>query len=194
MVKRRIMVVTGTRAEYGIFRPVLEAIDRHEKLELQLVVTGMHLLRKFGYTVKDILADGWRIDGKVRLQSQQDDILDQSRGLGRAITGLTNEYARLDSEIVLVMGDRLETFAAASAAAASGLPLAHIHGGDIALGIQDDAYRHAISKLAHLHFAASKGAKERLVRMGEDSWRVYRTGSPALDNLSQILVKLLTYN
>ncbi|MCF7957849.1 MAG: UDP-N-acetylglucosamine 2-epimerase [Phycisphaerae bacterium] len=189
MAKRRIAVVTGTRAEYGIFRPVLEAINQHEKLDLQLIVTGMHLLRKFGYTVKDIQADGWRIDGKIRLQSQKDDMIEQSRGLGRAITGLTNEYARLESDMVLVMGDRLETFAAASAATASQIPLAHIHGGDIAQGIQDDAYRHAISKLAHLHFAASKGAKERLIRMGEDPWRVYRTGSPALDNFSATICK-----
>ena len=182
-IKRRVAVVTGTRAEYGILSPVMEAIKAHPKLNLQLIVTGMHLLKKFGYTVKDIEADGWRIDGRVRLQSEHDDVIGQSRGLGRAITGLTNEFARLKTDIVLVLGDRLETFAAASAATASQLILAHIHGGDAAAGIQDDAYRHAISKLAHIHFAASAGAKKRLLRLGEDPFRIYRTGSPALDNL-----------
>ena len=184
-VKRRVAVVTGTRAEYGIFFSVMEAIKANPKLELQVIVTGMHLLRKFGYTVKDIEADGWQIDGRVRLQSQHDDVIGQSRGLGRAITGLTYEFEKLKTDIVLVLGDRLETFAAAAAATASQLVLAHIHGGEAAAGIQDDAYRHAISKLAHIHLAASQGAQKRLLRLGEDSFRIYRTGSPALDNLSK---------
>jgi GDP/UDP-N,N'-diacetylbacillosamine 2-epimerase (hydrolysing) len=188
-IKRRICVVTGTRAEYGLLKPVMEAIEGHENLKLQLIVTGMHLLRRFGYTVREIEKDGGRIDGRVRLQGEDDEVIGQSRGLGRAITKLTNLFSELDTEIVLVLGDRIETFAAAAAATASQLVLAHIHGGDVAPGVQDDAYRHAISKLAHLHFAATAGAKERLLRLGEDSFRIYQTGSPALDNLSKIICR-----
>jgi len=187
--KRRIGLITGTRAEYGIYRPVLEAITKQPRLELQLFVTGMHLLRKFGYTVREIEKDGWPIAGRVRLQGEKDDAFGQSRGLGRAITGLTNHFARLKTDIVLVMGDRIEAFAGAAAATASQLVLAHIHGGDKAVGIQDEAYRHAISKLAHVHFAATKGAKERLIRLGEEKFRIYQTGSPAVDNLSEIICR-----
>ena len=184
---RRITVVTGTRADYGIFLPVIEAIDAHPRLQQQLLVTGMHLVRRFGRTVQQIETDGWPIAARVRLQGERDDPLAQARALGRAITKMSTEFERLRSDIVLVLGDRLEMFAAAAAATAGQLVLAHIHGGDAAIGVQDDAYRHAISKLAHLHFAASAGARRRLKRLGEPSWRIYQTGSPALDNLSDLI-------
>ena len=180
---RQITVVTGTRADYGLLKPVLAAIQGQDQLDLAVVVTGMHLLRRFGYTLREVLADGWPMGGRVKLQTEADDTLAQSQGLGRAITALTNRFASLNTDIVLVLGDRIEAFAAAAAATASQLVLAHIHGGEAAQGVQDDAYRHAISKLAHLHCVASTGAKRRLIRMGEAPWRVYRTGSPGLDNL-----------
>jgi GDP/UDP-N,N'-diacetylbacillosamine 2-epimerase (hydrolysing) len=189
MAKRRVAVVTGTRAEYGLLVPVMGAIQRRRELELQVVVTGMHLLRRFGYTVREIETDGWPIGAKVRLQGEKDDVIGQSRGLGRAITGMTEAFAALKTEIVLVLGDRIETFAAAAAATASQLVLGHIHGGDAAMGIQDDAYRHAITKLAHLHFAASAGSKKRLERLGEESFRIYQTGAPGLDDLSGKICK-----
>ena len=183
VVKRRVAVVTGTRAEYGLLVPVMEAIDCHARLELQLVVTGMHLLRPFGYTVRQIETDGWPIAARVRLQGEKDDPVSQSRALGRAITAMTEAFSRLQSDIVLVLGDRLETFAAAAVATASQLVLAHIHGGEAAMGVQDDAYRHAITKLAHLHFAASAGSQKRLIKLGEQPFRVYHTGSPGLDKI-----------
>jgi len=182
-------VVTGGRSEYGILRSVLEGIKRHPQLELQLIVTGMHLLRRFGFTVREIEKDGWRIDGRVRLQGEKDDVIGQSRGLGRAITKMTEEFYRLKSEVVLVLGDRIEAFAGAAAATASQLVLGHIHGGDLAPGVQDDAYRDAISKLAQIHFAATEGSKKRLLRLGEEGFRIYQTGSPAVDNLSKMVCK-----
>ncbi len=187
--KRRVAVVTGTRAEYGAFVPVMKAIRKHPKLELQVVVTGMHLLKRFGSTIQEIEADGWRIDGKVRLQDEKDSIIGQSRGLGRAITGLTNIFHRLRTDIVLVLGDRVEALAAAAAGATSHLIIGHIHGGDVATGVLDDAYRHAITKLSHIHFAASKGAYERILRLGEESYRIYQTGSPAIDDLAKTICK-----
>ena len=181
--------MTGTRSEYGLLKPVLAAIEAHPKLDLQLIVTGMHLLRRFGYTVQEIEADSWQIDAKIKLQGEKDDVIGQSRGLGRAITKMTEEFFRLQSEIVLVLGDRIEVFAAAAAATASHLVLGHIHGGDAAPGIQDEAYRFAVSKLAHIHFAATEQSKQRLLRLGEDIFRIYQTGSPAVDNLSKIVCK-----
>jgi len=183
--QRKVAVVTGSRADYGLLVPVMDAIEQHPKLKLQVVVTGMHLLRRFGYTINDIKSRHRRIDATVRLQSEHDDAVEQSRGLGRAITGMTDAFVRLKSDIVVVLGERLEIFAAATAATASQLLLAHIHGGDAAVGVQDDSYRHAISKLSHIHLVASAGAKRRLLRLGEDSFRIYQTGSPALDNLSK---------
>ena len=181
---RRVAVVTGTRADYGILVPVLIAIKRRRTLRLQVIVTGMHLLRGFGNTWREVEGDGWPIDAKVRLQGERDDALSQSRGLGKAIGGFTDAFAKLGTEVVLVLGDRVEAFGAAAAATASRLVLAHIHGGDAAMGIQDDAYRHAISKLAHIHFAASAGSRDRLLRMGEQEFRIHLTGSPGLDGLS----------
>ncbi|MBN2376717.1 MAG: UDP-N-acetylglucosamine 2-epimerase (hydrolyzing) [Sedimentisphaerales bacterium] len=186
---RRIAVVTGTRAEYGIFQPVLKAIDNHPRLELQLIVTGMHLLKKFGFTVNDIQNDGWKITARVKLQNEIDNVIGQSRGMGRALTSLADTFARLKTDIVLVLGDRIEAFTAAAAATSSQLILAHIHGGDAALGVQDDAYRHAITKLAHLHFAATKDAADRISRLGEQKFRIYQTGSPALDNISELICR-----
>ena len=186
-VLRRVVVVTGTRAEYGLLVPVMEAIEGQRGLKLQVMVTGMHLLRRFGYTVKEVEQDGWRIDSRVRLQGEADEVIGQSLGLGRAISKMAREFERLKSDIVLVLGDRIEAFAAASTATASQLLLAHIHGGDVAVGVQDDAYRHSISKLAHIHFAATAGARKRLLRLGEASRRIYQVGSPALDGLSELV-------
>ncbi len=189
IAKRRIAVVTGTRSDYGLLKSVMEAIDEHPQLRLQVVVTGMHLLRRFGYTISQVESDGWQLDGRVRLQGEHDDVIGQSRGLGRAISQMTDIFSRLKTQVVLVLGDRLEAFAAAAAATASQLVLGHIHGGDVAMGVQDDAYRYAISKLAHIHFAASQQAEKRLLRLGEEPFRIYQTGSPALDNLSKKICK-----
>ncbi len=187
--KRRIAVVTGSRAEYGLLRSVLEAIDADKRLELQLIVTGMHLLKRFGVTVREIESDGWNIVGKVRLQDDSDNAIEQAKGMGRAISAISGILGGFGSDIVLVLGDRIEAFAAAAAATASGVVLAHIHGGEVAEGVRDDAYRHAISKLAHLHFVTTKGAKQRLERMGEAKNRIYRTGSPGLDGIKELICK-----
>ena len=123
---RRVVVVTGTRADYGLLVPVMEAIEGQRGLKLQVMVTGMHLLRQFGYTVREIEADGWRIDSRVRLQGEKDEVIGQSLGLGKAISKMAQEFERMRSDIVLVLGDRIEAFAAASTATASQL-LLQIH-------------------------------------------------------------------
>ena len=187
--KRNITIVTGTRAEYGILKPVIEAVSKHKKLNLQLLITGQHMLRKFGYTYKEVEADNWPIVGKVRLHSERDDIFSHAQGMGKAITNFSKIYAGCQSDIVLVLGDRLEQFAATAAAAACEKIIAHIHGGDRATGINDDCYRHAITKLSHIHFAASDKSARRIERLGEDKYRIYRTGSPAIDGILKNICK-----
>jgi len=185
--RRTIAVVTGTRAEYGILGTVLRAIDAHPKLRLRLVVTGMHLLRRFGYTVREILADGWTIDARVRMQSDADDPDHQAVSLGKGTTGLARAFHKLDPKFVVVLGDRIEAFAAASAAAVSRRLVAHIHGGDVATGDIDDTLRHAITKLAHVHFPATREGAERIKKLGEDPGRVHFVGAPGLDEVRELL-------
>lgn len=184
---RCVAVITGTRAEYGLLKSTMEAIDRHPKLQLQLVVTGMHLLKKFGLTVEDITSDGWPIRAKIKMQSGDDSPTDQARGLACGVRGIAEFLDSANTDIAIVLGDRIEAMAGALAAVSTGRVLAHIHGGDVAPGEFDDSFRHAITKLAHLHFAATGQAAQRIIRLGEERNRVYVVGAPGLDRLRKLL-------
>lgn len=180
----RICFVTGTRAEFGLMRTTLEAIRAHPKLRLQIAVTGMHLAPSRGGSVDAIAAGGWTIDrvspwdaGTARSASAT------ARATGNAVAGLADAFDSLRTDVVLVVGDRAEAFAAASAAHISGRVLAHVHGGDRAAGQTDDALRHAITKLAHVHFAATAESAARIARLGEDRWRIRRVGTPGIDGI-----------
>jgi UDP-hydrolysing UDP-N-acetyl-D-glucosamine 2-epimerase len=173
-----VCVITGTRAEFGIWRPVLEALQTSQALRVQLLVTGMHLLPGFGRTVRDIEAEGFAIDARVPMYRGKEPA---AKSLARGIEGMGKAFASMKTDLVLVLGDRLEMLAAASAALAGRLRLAHLHGGEIAPGQWDEQIRHAISKMAHLHFCATAKAAERIVRMGEDPENVHVVGAPALD-------------
>lgn len=185
--RRRVAVVTGTRAEYGLLISPMRAIAEHPRLTLQLVVTGMHLLRGFGHTVDNIARDGWRIDARVRMQAGSDKACDQAEGLARGVAGMARFFNAAATDIVLVLGDRIEAMAGALAAVTTGRVLAHVHGGDVAAGDFDDSLRHAITKLAHVHLAATTSAARRIVRMGESPRRVHRIGAVGLDRLRELL-------
>lgn len=185
--RKRVAVVTGSRAEYGLLTSTLAAIEDSPRLELQLVVTGMHLLSRFGRTIREIEADGWRIAARVPMQRGDDAVTDQAQGLGRGVAGLARAVERLGSDVVLVLGDRIEAMAAALAAVTTGRAVAHIHGGDVAPGDFDDSLRHAITKLAHMHLAATRDAARRIVRLGERADRVHVVGAPGLDRLRELL-------
>ncbi|MFQ5807944.1 MAG: UDP-N-acetylglucosamine 2-epimerase [Phycisphaerae bacterium] len=182
-------VITGTRAEYGVLRSTLEAIHAHPRLELQLVVTGMHLLRKFGHTIDDILADGWRVAACVPMQSGRDEPTDQAAGLARGVAGMARYFERAGTDIVVVLGDRIEAMAGALAAVTTGRVLAHIHGGDVAPGDFDESLRHAITKLAHVHLPATRRSTRRLLRLGEPVERIHCVGAPGLDRLRVLLAQ-----
>ncbi|OWR27591.1 UDP-N-acetylglucosamine 2-epimerase (hydrolyzing) [Saccharibacillus sp. O23] len=179
---RKIMVVTGTRADYGIYYPILKAIEKDPKLELQLLVTGMHLSTQYGNTEQYILNDGFAITARVECLFQNATHANMARSIAIGILGMTQAFETFGPDCVLVLGDRGEMLAAAIAASHMNILLAHLHGGEIS-GTIDESVRHAISKLAHIHFAATEGSKERLLRMGEEAKRVYVVGAPRIETI-----------
>jgi UDP-N-acetylglucosamine 2-epimerase (non-hydrolysing)/GDP/UDP-N,N'-diacetylbacillosamine 2-epimerase (hydrolysing) len=181
MMKRKIAVVTGTRAEYGLLCPVLKAIEARPNLQLFLVVTGMHLSHEFGYTAKEIERDGFSIEARIDMLLSSDTTEAMAKSIGLGIIGFSQTWEQLKPDVILVLGDRVEPLAAAIAGAYMNIPLAHIHGGDRTRGGLDESARHAITKFAHIHFPATKKSADRIVKMGEDEWRVHVVGSPALD-------------
>jgi len=178
----RVAVVTGTRAEFGPLESVLRAMKRWPRLDPRLIVTGMHLLPQFGRTIDQIRAAGWRVDATVRMQTGRG-ANEEPDALARGISGIARAIDRLACPVVFVLGDRIEAFAAACAATVGRRVLCHSHGGDRAMGILDDIYRDAISRMAHVHLAASRDAVRRLQRMGEEPWRIHLVGAPGLDDI-----------
>ncbi len=178
-----IAVVTGTRADFGLLRPVMRAIAASPALRLQTIITGTHLLPDLN-TRSEVAAE---FDIAAELPMQQPGEtgrIADAIALGRGITGLAETFAELHPDVVLVLGDRIEAFAAASAASVAGILVAHIHGGDRAEGVADEAMRHASTKLAHIHFPATQQSAERIRRMGEREDSIHLVGSPAIDDLA----------
>ncbi len=176
--KLNIAVVTGTRSEFGIWRPVLGAISQSPTLNLQLIVTGMHLLKAFGNTQKMIADYKFPIAAKVPMYKADEPI---ASSLARGTANLAKAFEKLKPDVVMVLGDRLEILAAATAALALQIPIAHVHGGETAPGQWDEQIRHAVTKMAHLHFCATETSAHRLQLMGEDPQRIHTVGAPAID-------------
>lgn len=179
---RKIGVITGTRAEYGILSPVLRKIETSSSLELSLIVASMHLSEKFGFTMKDIIDDGFEINEKIDVLQKQDTPVAMARSLGRCVCSMADAFETLKPDMILVLGDRSEMLAASITAAYMNIPIAHVHGGEISGNI-DDSARHAITKFAHIHFPATTKSGEMIRRMGEESWRVHVVGAPGLDSI-----------
>ncbi|MCY6353874.1 UDP-N-acetylglucosamine 2-epimerase [Clostridium sp. ZS2-4] len=179
-MKRKIAVLTGTRADYGIYYSVLKEIEKNPKLELQLIVCGMHLCPEFGMTVNEIEKDGFEIAERIETILASDTGAAMAKSIGLTLMNLTQTLERLKPDILVVLGDRGEMMAASLAAAHMNLPVAHIHGGEVT-GTVDESIRHAITKLSHIHFPATEDSKERIVKMGEKEENVYVVGAPGLD-------------
>jgi len=182
---RKVCVVTGTRAEYGLLRWVMEGIQDSELLELQLVVTGAHLSPEFGLTYRDIEADGFAIDRKVEMLLSSDTAVGVSKSVGLAVTGLAEAFDELSPDIVLLLGDRYEMWAAGAAATLARIPIAHIHGGELTEGAIDEAIRHGLTKMAHLHFVAAPEFRQRVIQLGESPERIFTVGAVGLDSISR---------
>ena len=180
---RTIGVVTVGRSDYGIYRPVLRRIAADPELELLLIVSGSHLEEEHGSTVTEIEADGFGIAERVELELGDDSAAGVAASMARGVEGFGAVYARRPIDILLVLGDRAEMLAAVVAAVPFAIPIAHIHGGEATEGAIDDAIRHAITKLSHLHFASTDAYGRRIEQMGEEPWRVTVTGAPALDDV-----------
>jgi len=183
---RTIGVVTTGRADYGIYLPVLRRIKEDPGLKLHLIVSGMHLSEEFGMTATNIEDDGFVIHDRVELLSSSDSPEGISKSTGRGVIGYAEVFARTNLDLLVVLGDRFEMHAAALAVLPFNIPTAHIHGGEITHGAFDDALRHSMTKLSHLHFVSTMEYARRLVQMGEAPWRVILSGAPSLDNLETI--------
>ncbi len=182
--KRKICFVTGTRAEYGILSRLIKSLNEEESIELQIIATNMHLSPEFGMTVKEIEDDGLKINRKVEMLLSSDTAVGTVKSMGLASIGLADAYAELDPDLIVILGDRYEMLAAASAALIFGIPVAHLHGGEITEGAYDDAIRHAITKLSYLHFTSTKEYRDNVVQMGESPQRVFWVGALGADNIN----------
>lgn len=185
-MKRKICVFTGTRAEYGLLNPLMREIKKDERLALQIIVSGMHLSREFGLTYREIEKDGFLINDKVKIPLDSDSPAGISRAMGMGIIGMSRAYERLKPDIVVVLGDRFEALSAAASAMLARIPLAHIHGGEATYGLIDEAIRHSITKMSHLHFTSTPEYRRRVIQLGEDPRRVFCTGALGIDNIRAI--------
>ena len=186
---RTVGVVTIGRSDYGVYLPVLRDIQREPGLELRLIVGGMHLSPEFGSTVKAIEEDGFEVNERVEMLLSSDTPEGIAKSMGMGSIGFGQAFARTRPDILVVLGDRFEMHAAALAALPFKIPVSHIHGGELSQGAFDDALRHCITKLSHLHFVSCTEYGRRVAQLGEETWRITVSGSPSLDQLKS--VKLL---
>ena len=183
---RKVCVVTGSRAEYGLLRWVMEGINSSKELELQLIVTGMHLSPEFGMTHHEIEKDGFKINRKVEMLLSSDTPVGITKSMGLGLIGFADAFHDLKPNFLLVLGDRYETFIAATAATIRRIPIAHLHGGETTEGAFDEAFRHSITKMSHLHFVAAEEYKQRVIQLGEHPDQVFCVGGLGVDNILKL--------
>jgi len=185
-VRRSICIVTGSRADYGYLRRLAREIDNDRDLTLQWLVTGTHFAEHYGATYREIEGNGFTIDESLPIELADDSAGAVARATGDIMTRIADALERLDPDIMVVLGDRYETLAAAAAALLLQIPIAHIHGGEVTEGAFDDAIRHAVTKMARLHFVAAEPYRRRVIQMGEEPARVFMVGTPGLDNFADL--------
>lgn len=185
-IKRKICVVTGTRAEYGLLYWLMKYLNDAPDVHFQLVVTGMHLSPEFGLTYQQIEKDGFNIDKKVEILLSSDSTIGVSKSMGLAMISMSEVLRELQPDLVVVLGDRFEMFACASAAMICRIPIAHLHGGEATEGLIDEPIRHSITKMSQLHFTATDTYRNRVIQLGEQPDRVFNFGSPGIDNIFKL--------
>ncbi len=183
MTKKTICIVTGTRAEYGLFLPIMKKIQSSSRLELKIIASTMHFSEEFGNTYKQIEEDGFFIDEKIENLLSSDTRSSVAKSTGLATILLSDAFSRIEPDMVLVLGDRFETHAAATTAMLMNIPIAHIHGGEITEGAIDEKIRHSITKMSSLHFVSTEGYRNRAIQMGESPDTVFTVGAPGIDNI-----------
>ena len=187
--KKKIAIFTGTRAEYGLLYWIIKALHEFDDIELQLLVGGMHLSPEFGNTVTQIEADGFPISEKIEFLLSSDTPVGISKSMGLAIISAAEAIERHNPEILILLGDRYETLALAQTAMLARVPIAHIHGGEVTEGLIDEAIRHSITKMAHIHFTSTETYRRRVIQLGENPDKVFNVGAPGIDNI--VRLKLL---
>lgn len=183
---RKICVVTGSRAEYGLLSGLMHAIQDDSELELQVIATNMHLSPEFGLTYRDIEADGFHIDKKVLMLLSSDTANATAKSVGLGFMGFADAYEDLKPDMIVVLGDRYEIVSAVSTALFYKIPVAHLHGGEITEGAYDDCIRHAITKMSHLHFTSTEEYRKRVIQLGEYPDRVFNVGAPGIENIKKV--------
>ena len=185
-MNRKICVITGTRAEYGLLRWVMQGIKDDASLSLQVIATGMHLSPEFGLTYKAIEADGFEIDRKVEILTSSDTPVGISKSMGLGLISFADALSELNPDLIIVLGDRFEIFSAVSTALVARIPVAHLHGGESTEGLIDEAIRHSITKMSHLHFVAAEDYKRRVIQLGEQPEHVFLVGGLGIDNIERL--------
>jgi GDP/UDP-N,N'-diacetylbacillosamine 2-epimerase (hydrolysing) len=185
-MRRKICVITGSRADYGLLRWVMEGIRRAPSLELQVIATGTHLSPEFGFTYREIERDGFSIDRKVEMLLSSDTSTGLAKSMGLGLIGIGEALQQLAPDFILVLGDRFEIFSVAAAATVARIPIAHLHGGESTEGAFDEAMRHSITKMSHLHFVAAEGYRKRVIQLGEHPDRVFLVGGLGIDNVRRL--------
>ena len=183
---RTICIITGTRVEYGLLYWLMKEIQEDADLQLQIIATGMHLSPEFGLTYRQIEEDGFKINRKIEMLLSSDTPVGISKSMGLGMIGLAEAYADLKPDIVVLLGDLFETFCAASAACVSRVPIGHIHGGETTQGAVDEAFRHSITKMSHLHFTSTEGYRKRVIQLGESPDRVFNVGALRIENIRKL--------
>ena len=183
---KKICIITGTRAEYGLLKPLIDKIYKSKDLELQLVVTGMHLSPEFGLTYKEIEEDGYPITSKIEMLLSSDTSVGITKSIGVALIGFADYYEQYKPNMVIILGDRYEMLAAAISAMVAKVPIAHIHGGELTEGVMDEAIRHSITKMSHIHFTSTEEHRNRVIQLGEQPQFVYNVGALGIENIKSI--------
>lgn len=187
---RKICVITGTRADYGLLRWVMQGIKDDHSLTLQIIATGMHLSPEFGLTYREIEGDGFELDRKVEMLTSSDTPVGIAKSMGLGLIGFADALSELHPDLIVIIGDRFEILAAAAAALIARIPVAHLHGGEKTEGAFDEALRHSITKMSHLHFVAAEEYRQRVIQLGEQPERVFLVGGMGIDNIKRL--KLLS--
>ena len=185
-MSRKICIITGTRAEYGLLRWVMQGIQDDPDLTLQIIATGMHLSPEFGLTYKVIEEDGFQIDRKVEMLTSSDTSVGIAKSMGLGFIGFADALNELNPDLIVALGDRFEIFAAVSVALVARIPVAHLHGGEKTEGAFDESLRHSITKMSHFHFVASEEYRQRVIQLGEQPERVFLVGGLGVDNIKQL--------
>ena len=185
-MSRKICVITGTRAEYGLLRWVMQGIKDDAELTLQIIATGMHLSPEFGLTYSEIEKDGFQIDRRVEMLTSSDTSVGIAKSMGLGMIGFADALNELEPDLIVVLGDRFEILSAVSAALVARIPVAHLHGGETTEGAFDEALRHSITKMSHLHFVAAEEYRQRVIQLGEQPDKVFLVGGVGIDNIKRL--------